>query len=166
MKNKKKKAVKPSCDLNEAHISIEYKSVILNDKPIVSTFDAVELVTSVWDMELICIQEQFVAIYLNQANKMIAWRLINTGDVKLSSVDTKLIVSLALHSMASNVIIAHNHPSCNNLPSKTDIDITEKIKDALLLIDVTLVDHIIISEDGFLSMREEGMLWTPATTKL
>jgi DNA repair protein RadC len=68
-------------------------------------------------------------------------------------VDIKLLVSLALHSMACGVFIAHNHPSGNLLPSKSDESLAEKIKYAPKLIDVKLIDHVILTDNGYLSMQ-------------
>ncbi len=100
-----------------------------------------------------------MAFYLNRNHKLIGYRLITSGNMNSCTVDIKLLVSLALHSMASCVIIAHNHPSGSVKPSTQDIDITHKVKKALELIDVTLLDHLIISEDMFLSMADEGLIF-------
>jgi DNA repair protein RadC len=71
-------------------------------------------------------------------------------------IDISLLVSLALHCMASNVIIAHNHPTGNLKTSKSDEQITKQILEALKLIDVKLLDHLIISDKGYLSIMDEG----------
>ena len=73
-------------------------------------------------------------------------------------VDIKLLVCLALHSMATGVIIAHNQPSGNLTPSKQDETMTSKIKDTRGLIDVKLLDHIIITEENFYSFAREHLL--------
>jgi DNA repair protein RadC len=87
---------------------------------------------------------------------LIGYRLLNTGTMESTSVDIRLLVSLVLHCMAYSVVIAHNHPSGNLQTSKSDEYITIQIKDALKLIDVKLIDHLIISESGYLSMQEKG----------
>lgn len=73
-------------------------------------------------------------------------------------VDIKLLVSLALHCMASHVVIVHNHPSGNLTASACDKTITASLKEALRIIDVSLMDHLIISEDGYLSFADDGLL--------
>jgi DNA repair protein RadC len=73
-------------------------------------------------------------------------------------MDAKLIVSPALHTMACSVIIAHNHPSGKLEPSDMDLKITKKVKAALDLIDVKLLDHFIVTENGYYSFAEEGDL--------
>ena len=116
------------------------------------------ILKELWDDESINLQEQFMALYLNRNNKLIGYRLISTGTMTACIVDIKLLVCLALHSMASAVIIAHNHPSGSLAASKQDENITFKVKQALELIDVKLFDHLIISNDSFLSFAEEGIL--------
>ena len=74
------------------------------------------------------------------------------------NVDIKLLASLALHFMVTEVMIVHNHPSGNLNPSQNDKSLTATVKDALKIIDVTLLDHLIITEDGYFSFSEEGML--------
>jgi DNA repair protein RadC len=74
------------------------------------------------------------------------------------SVDIKMVVSLALHSMATAVILAHNHSSGSLKPSQQDEIVTTRIKSALQLIDVRLLDHFIITEDGYLSSQEQGLM--------
>jgi DNA repair protein RadC len=99
-----------------------------------------------------------MAFFLNTASQLIGYRLINTGTMDNCLIDIRLLVSIALHCMASNVIIAHNHPSGNLQISKSDEKITKQVFDALKLIDVKLLDHLIISENSYLSLREEGLL--------
>ena len=89
---------------------------------------------------------------------LIGYRLICSGTSHQCFIDAKFLVSLALHTMASSVIMAHNHPSGRTEPSNADKVITEKIKLALELIDVKLIEHIIITEDGYYSFSDEGEL--------
>jgi DNA repair protein RadC len=73
-------------------------------------------------------------------------------------VDVKLVCALALHSLSSAVVIAHNHPSGNLKPSRNDFAITIKVQEALKLIDVDLLDHFIITDNGYLSFAESGLM--------
>lgn len=145
-------------DWTHARISVSYKPGLMKDKTINTLEDAYEMVLDVWDKELINLQEQLIAFFLNRANKLIGYRLISSGTMSTCLIDIKLLVSLALHNMSSSVIIAHNHPSRALKPSNPDIEFTKKIKQALALIDVQLLDHLIISEVGKLSMFDEGLL--------
>lgn len=141
-----------------AEIEINYKPLITDQTVITSSSQAYELINSLWNKETINLQEQFAALFFNQSKKMIGWRVISTGNMTTCIVDIKLLVSLALHCMATHVVIVHNHPSGNLKPSQSDEDITKTIKDALKLIDVQLMDHLIITENGYYSFSDEGFL--------
>jgi DNA repair protein RadC len=78
------------------------------------------------------------------------------GNIRGTIINVQLLVCLALHTMASKVILVHNHPSGKLEASKSDIKITNQIKGALELIDVLLLDHLIITEDCYLSMQAHG----------
>jgi len=114
------------------------------------------MLLSIWDPGLLGLQEQFVVVFLNNRQQVVGWRVLNIGSMETCIVDIRLMVSLALHCMASYVILAHNHPSGILDASLNDRRTTFKIKKALRLIDVQLFDHLIISTDGYLSMRVEG----------
>jgi len=73
-------------------------------------------------------------------------------------IDIRLIASLALHSLADYVIVAHNHPSGGLDPSKSDIKSTKQIKKALSLVEVTLWDHLIISDNEYFSLSDHGLM--------
>ena len=158
MPTKKQRLKELKTDWAFAEIVISYNTVIVNKTIITSAEDAYKVIQSLWNKDLINLQEQFMAYYLNRANQLIGYRLLTTGSMHSTSVDIRLLVSLALHCMASNVIIAHNHPSNNLQASKADEQITLQTRDALKLIDVKLLDHLIISENGYLSLREEGAI--------
>jgi len=137
-------------------LKVSYKNKVLNDNQIISHNDAYAMVISCWDKELINVQEQLMAFYLTRKNKLIGYRLICTGTSSNCLIDIKFIVSLALHTMATSVIIAHNHPSGELIPSSQDKHVTLHIREALELINVRLYDHIIISDRGFYSFTYEG----------
>lgn len=154
--DKKRKALNLNNKSFSSSFTIIYLPVILHEKAICTEDDSIEMIRKYWNNEAIALQEQVMAFYLNNANKLIGYKLISTGTMTACLVDVKLIVSLALHCMATYVIIAHNHPSGKMQPSKQDIQITEKIKKALELIDVRLMDHIILSSENYLSLANEG----------
>jgi DNA repair protein RadC len=109
-------------------ISIKYKSEILYSKPIEMALDIYEWVLPRWSKELINLQEQSMVLFLNNRNHLIPYRLISTGNLRRTTVNVQLVVSLALHTMASKVILVHNHPSGNLTASCQDIRITKKVK--------------------------------------
>jgi len=145
-------------DWTAAEISVSYKPGVKFNTPINNPGAAYVLIEFLWDQNLIHLQEQFLAIYLNGQTQVIGYRFLNTGNMRTAIIDVRLLVSLALHCMAASVIIAHNHPSGVLKPSPKDIALTEQIKKALETIQVTLNDHLIIIAGGWLSMGNEGLL--------
>lgn len=143
-------------DWTEAELSVIYKPTTRNSPQITSTEDAHRLIRSLWDEEAISLQEHFMAFFFNRANRLIGYRVISTGTMNTCIVDVKLLVSLALHCLCESVIIAHNHPSGNLKPSAQDESITKKVKEALALIDVKLMDHFILTREAYVSFAEDG----------
>ena len=141
-----------------AEIEIKYKPVITECKTITSSSSAYELVKTLWNTETIYLQENFAVLFFNTSKKIIGWRVLSTGTMNKCIVDVKLLVSLALHCMCTEVMIVHNHPSGNLNPSVCDKDLTLTIKTALKIIDVNLLDHLIITEERYYSFSDEGLL--------
>ncbi|HUZ57330.1 MAG TPA: JAB domain-containing protein [Hanamia sp.] len=140
-----------------AEIEITYKPIITDHTIISSSSQAYELIKTLWEKEKINLQEQIAALFFNQSKNIIGWKVLSTGNMTKCIVDLKLLVSLALHCMCTHVMIVHNHPSGNLKVSQPDESITLTIKDALKLIDVQLIDHLIIVENGYLSFNDEGL---------
>jgi len=102
------------------------------------------------------IQEHFIAIYLNQANKIIGYYHHSTGTINATMVDVEIVAAVALKTLAKSVIISHNHPSGNLKPSEADRQLTRRIKEALKLFDISLLDHIIVTNQGYYSFAESS----------
>lgn len=102
--------------------------------------------------------EEFWVLFLNRGNKIIEKRKVGQGGLSATVVDTRLIAKLAINNLASGIIVAHNHPSGNLQPSSNDKQITNKLNEALALFDITLIDHIIVSNNKYYSFAEEGLL--------
>ena len=158
MPTKKQRLAQLKGDWTAGEIRVTYKPNLKSRPPITGTVEAYLFISSLWDKELITLQEQMMAVFMNRTGQVIGYRLLNTGNISHCEIDTRLLVSLALHCMASSVIIAHNHPSGNLTPSDADITLTKKVSNALALIDITLLDHQIITVSGWLSMANEKML--------
>ena len=107
-----------------------------------------------------CIQhhEEFHVMLLNRGNKVLGISCISKGGIAGTVVDVKIILQLALKANASSIIVSHNHPSGNLEASQADILITEKLKNACKLLDLSLLDHLIISEEGYRSFADDGLL--------
>lgn len=102
--------------------------------------------------------EEFWALYLNRANKVIEKSFISRGGVSGTVADFKIIFKRGLELLASSVVLAHNHPSGNLAPSDEDRKITKKFNEAARLLDMSLTDHIIITDSGYYSFRDEGQI--------
>lgn len=102
--------------------------------------------------------ETFKVIYLNQQNSVLSIKTISEGGIAGTVVDPRLIYKEALNQTAVALILAHNHPSGNLKPSRADISITDKMKSAGLLLDIKVLDHLIISEHGYYSFADEGLI--------
>ena len=103
-------------------------------------------------------KEIFAVLFLNRANRVIALETISEGGITGTVVDIRIIMKKAVTHDAISIIICHNHPSGNLQPSRADEMITQKIKEAALLFDIRLLDHIIVSIDGHYSFADEGKL--------
>jgi DNA repair protein RadC len=155
-KRKKLKELKSNWAFSE--MTVTYKRVNVNDKPIQNEADAAEVFRELWDKDLILLQEQVWVLFLSSANKVIGYRMIGLGSVDNCTLDVRMIVSIALLSMASGVILAHNHPGGSKHPSPGDINATIQIKAALNLIGVRLLDHLIMAGSAYTSLRNIEIL--------
>lgn len=102
--------------------------------------------------------EEFWLIYLNRANKVISRLKISQGGISGTITDVRLIMKKALEVLASSIIICHNHPSGNREPSDADKRITQKIKEAASYFDISLLDHLIVTDNGYYSFADSGNL--------
>ncbi len=102
--------------------------------------------------------EEFWVILLNRANNVIDTKLISRGGVSSTVIDAKVVFNFALESLASGIILGHNHPSGNLKPSISDIRLTKKIVDAGKIMEVPILDHIIVGDNEYFSFADEGMI--------
>jgi DNA repair protein RadC len=102
--------------------------------------------------------EEFWILYLNRANRVINRMKISQGGVSGTVTDVRIVLKKAIETLASGIVICHNHPSGNNSPSDSDIKITQKIKEAGALMDIQLLDHLIICGKDYYSFADNGML--------
>lgn len=137
--------------------SLKYtKSEIQKTK--VTTSESASNIIRKFYFDDINIYESFFILLLNRANNTTGFAKISQGGTAGTVVDIKIIAKYAVDSLSPNVIICHNHPSGNKQPSDADLNITRRIKDALLLLDIKLIDHIIITENDFYSFADNGNL--------
>lgn len=102
--------------------------------------------------------EVFAVIFLNKANKINHFEIISRGGITGTVADPRIILKLALEQGATSIILCHNHPSGNLKPSRADEELTQKIKIAARYLDIVVMDHVIVSEDGYYSFADDGLL--------
>ncbi len=120
--------------------------------------DAYQVLKDFYPQETISLQERFVVAYLNRANHVIGVYEASVGGLTGTIADPRLILSVALKIAATGIILSHNHPSGNLKPSNADQELTNKIQLGAKHLDIMVLDHIILSSDGFNSFADEGLL--------
>lgn len=140
--------VKLKSELNEGYF---------NSVKITSSADSVNYMRAFFE-DSITIYESVFMLMLNRANNTIAYSKIGQGGVTGTVLDPKIVLKYALDTLASGIIIAHNHPSGQLHPSTQDDAITTKLKNACNIIDVNLLDHIILTENDYYSYADNHKL--------
>ncbi len=102
--------------------------------------------------------EVFAVLFLNKANKINHFEIISRGGLTGTVADPRIILRIALEQEATSIVLCHNHPSGNLRPSKADEVLTQKIKMAAQYLDVFVMDHLIVSEEGYYSFADDGLL--------
>jgi len=102
--------------------------------------------------------EEFWILLLNRSNQIIDQKRVSSGGISGTVTDVRMILNAAVERLASGIILAHNHPSGNLSPSEADIKITKKIKDAAQMLDLSVLDHLILSDQGYLSMADDNLM--------
>lgn len=102
--------------------------------------------------------EVFAVLFLNRSNKINHFQIISEGGITGTVADPRIILKKALEEDAVSIILCHNHPSGSVKPSKADEELTHKIKEAARYLDIKVLDHLIVSDDGYYSFADEGLL--------
>jgi DNA repair protein RadC len=143
-----------------AEVELVYKTKVkASERPkIQSSKDSYNLLLQCWDMDKIELQEQFKVMFLNRGNRVLGVYEVSSGGISGTVADPKLIFMAALKESACGIIISHNHPSGNLKPSRPDEELTAKIKQAGRFLDIQVLDHIIVTTEGYYSFADEGVL--------
>lgn len=104
------------------------------------------------------LHEEFWALFLNRANRVITKEKISTGGMSGTVADPRLIFKAALDHKAVCLILCHNHPSGNTQPSSADRQLTKNMVEAGKVLEITVLDHIIVTQNGFFSFADEGLI--------
>src|SRR5690554_2706217 len=143
-----------------AEIQLSYKTKVKpSQRPkITSSKEAYEILLESWDEEKVEFVEQFKIVLMNRGNRVLGIYEVSTGGVSATVVDPKLIFAAAIKTAASSIILAHNHPSGQLKPSQADIKLTKKLTEGGQLLDIPVLDHIIVTSEGYPSFADEGLL--------
>lgn len=143
-----------------AEISISYSSIVKpsNRPKIGSSRDAHEILRDNWSEGSIEHREEFRIMLLNRANKVLGVFLVSVGGFAGTVCDPKVVFQAALKANASSIILSHNHPSGNLQPSGADLDLTKKLKKGGELLEIAVLDHLILTQEAYLSMADEGLM--------
>jgi DNA repair protein RadC len=144
--------------LNVSEIKVTYSTSDTPKVRIKSGEDAYNVLLASWDMDTIELQEEFKVLLLNRANEVLGLYPLSKGGITGTVVDQRLIFAVALKCNATGIIMCHNHPSGKLLPSEADITLTKSIGKCAELLEINLLDHLIITKNGFYSFSNEGKL--------
>ncbi len=143
-----------------AEVELVYKSKVkASNRPVIgSSKDAYNVLRQSWDENKIEFVEQFKVMFLNKANKVLGIYDVSTGGISGTVADPRVIFVAALKANACAIIISHNHPSGNLKPSRQDQELTQKIKNAGLFLEIHLLNHLIVSLEGYYSFADQSLL--------
>lgn len=120
--------------------------------------DSYAILLESWDKNIIELQEEFKILLLNRSNTVLGVYSLSKGGVASTVVDPKLVFAVALKCNASSIIISHNHPSGHLKPSESDEKLTKRLKKAGEYLDITILDHIIVTKENFYSFADNRIL--------
>ena len=147
-------------NIPEIKISVSFdknlkKSELLK---ITSSKDAYHIFKRVFNADTFHWSEEFILLCLNNSNKVVGFYKLSSGGMTGTVVDVRMIFTTALNCLATAIIIAHNHPSGTLHPSEADKAITRRIKEASKTLDISVLDHLIITDEDFYSFADNGLL--------
>ena len=141
-----------------SEIKVSYSNRNSDKIKITSSQIAFEIFLKYWDKDIIEFQEEVKVLLLNRANIVLGIYDLSKGGISGCIVDIKIVLSVALKCNASGIILAHNHPSGNLTPSNSDKTITASLKEACKVLDLSLLDHLIISNQNYYSLSDNGFI--------
>jgi hypothetical protein len=147
----------PDVDVPELQVSYT-RSNRKDFGKITKSKDAADFIRETFHQGEVELQEQFIVLYLSQSNTIIGYYRHSKGAINATIADTRIILATALKCLAVSMVVAHNHPSGNLKPSLPDESLTKKIKESAAMMDIKLLDHVIVTKDGYYSFSDEGLL--------
>lgn len=145
--------------MNIQEIQLKYTPVKKQDRiKITNSESAYKAFLETWNKDTLELQEEFKIMLLNQANEVIGVHTLSKGGIASTVVDIKLLFSITLKAVSSNIILCHNHPSGNLQPSQADKNLYYKIQKAARFLDIQILDNLIISNNGFYSFTDHQLM--------
>ncbi|WP_317126436.1 JAB domain-containing protein [Pedobacter psychroterrae] len=143
-----------------AEIELTYKpNYKVTERPKITTSkDTYQLLMNYWEVGRLEFLEEFKIILLNRRNRTLGIINLSMGGFAGVVVDSKVIFAAALTACASGIVLAHNHPSGEVQPSQQDIELTKRLVDGGKILDIAVLDHLIISSDGYYSFSDSGLI--------
>jgi len=141
-------------------ISINYKKRKLDFPKVDTSYRAYDCARKIYQQQKanMEVKEFFFLLLLDRGNNVLGYYKVSEGGITGTVVDVRLVFSTVLKTLATGVVLIHNHPSGNIWPSKNDIDLTRKIKKAGEILDITVCDHIIVTPERYYSFADNGEL--------
>jgi len=143
-----------------SEVSLAYKSSqTVDELPIItSPEEAANYLRSIWTPDTLELREQFVIVLLNNAKRVLGWSLISSGGSTATIVEPSAVFQTAMLGKAESIICAHNHPSGNRKASTADVKLTERLCEAGRMLGIPVEDHIILTQSGYTSFRNKGLI--------
>jgi len=143
-----------------AEVELVYRSKVKpSQRPQVTTSgDIHKILRQVWNMDKMELVEQFKVLFLNRANRVLGVLDASSGGITGTVADPRIILAAAIKCNAVNIILSHNHPSGSIKPSRADEQLTLKIKEAARYLDMSVIDHVIMTSEEYFSFADEGLI--------
>ena len=145
-------------DYTVGEVELTYKSTSRSRSKIYSSEDAYKILLPTYKEGTICYKEYFKVLLLSQSNQVLGYTLISEGGITETCADVRVILQAALLTNSVALVLAHNHPSGNLKPSRHDMEITTPVKEAEKLMRISVIDHLILTDAGYYSFADEGLL--------
>ena len=145
-------------DYTVGEVELSYKPKFKSLHQVTCSEDAYKYLLPTYKEGTICYKEYFKVLFLNQAKQVLGYTLISEGGITDTTVDVRVILQVALLTNSVAIILAHNHPSGNLKPNRQDMEITKQVKNAAQLMRITVLDHLILTDEGYYSFADEGEL--------
>lgn len=150
MRNRKSAYTLPEIEVN---YQMPENGITLNHSS--KTYDALMVI---FNSALLDIQQQAYAVFMDAENRVLGWRSIAIGNTKACIVDIKFIAAIACKTLSAKVILAHNRPSGKLTPSNSEKRVTFNLVNALQILDIELLDYMIVSNNGYFSFKDKGII--------